>query len=154
MTCCRLPVAGALVAWTVLGLTGAGGCGVLNPALVSSLGVNPAGSIDPPEGYVVILVMNQSATSVQVDADIAYQDGTSKVWTIGADPVKYTAFALDCRNLESIHVTAFRYAGLGGVVETPAALGTLVVGQAVNCGGIVAVTAAGTPPGFSVQVIP
>lgn len=139
-----------LAAWLGVGLAAflaAGGCGVLNPSLVTSYGGNTVNSITPPTGYVMLLVMNRSTVAVQATVRITKSNGTTVDRTLKVGPLRFLAQAQDC-DTAAILFDNFS----DGTNITPANLGTLTNGTSFNCGSVVAVTADGNPPTFSVEV--
>jgi hypothetical protein len=137
---------------TWFALTGCGlglsvGC---NPALTGNLGGNSIPSLNAPNGYVVILMMNQSTANVVANVQVN-KNGSSKVWAMSAGPTDFLTLVLDC-DITSIQFLDFGFGSAGGLTTVPGNLGVLTMGQSINCGNVLAVTAAGIPPAFTVQV--
>ncbi len=122
-----------------------------NPELINALGGNTTTSTDTPDGYIMILLMNGSTTSIQAVVDITKENGSTKQWTLTTGPLGVYMFAQDCE-VAAVQFDSFGYTSTGGTIVTPANLGVLTAGQSINCGQVIAVNATGTPPTFSVQV--
>jgi hypothetical protein len=122
-----------------------------NPSLVSAVGGDSVNATDTPDGYIMILVMNSTTSSVNTQIDIIKQNGTLSRKTLSVGPLLFFTSANDC-DVQSIQVVNFGYSSPGGVVTTPSNLGAISMGQGIDCGKVLAITASGTPPVFSVQV--
>ncbi|UCD27416.1 MAG: hypothetical protein JSV03_09825 [Planctomycetota bacterium] len=140
-----------MLALAGLGLALNAGCGVLNPALVGLAGGNPIAGLESPEGYVAVLLMNNSAASVEIQLDVTREGGILKDWSLTTGPADYYVMTLDC-DIETISFVTFSYTDVGGTVDIPTNLGSLVMGDSLECGRIIVIQATGTPPTFSVQV--
>lgn len=126
----------------------AGGCGVLNPSLVTAVGGNTINAdLDPPDGYVMILVMNRATVAVQATLRVTKENNFTATRTYQVGPLSYIAEAQDC-DTAAILFDNFS----DGTTTTPANLGTLTRGTAFNCGSVIAITGDGTPPTFTVEV--
>lgn len=122
-----------------------------NPSLISALGGDSVTTTDTPNGYIMILMMNQSPTSINAEIDITKMNGTLSRQTLSVAPLLFFTSANDC-DVATIQFNNFGYATAGGVVTSPSNLGPIQMGQGFNCGSVLAVTASGNPPVFSVQV--
>ncbi len=138
-----------------LGLCGLGllvtGCGVLNPALTGTVNGGSIPGVDAPDGYILIMLMNQSTSSIVANVDIVKQNGGRKKWTLTTGALGFYALAQDC-DVVTIQFVDFGFSSVGGTNVVPSNLGPLTIGQSVNCGNVVSVTATGNPPVFSVRV--
>lgn len=137
-----LATAGLAAAWT--------GCGVINPDLIGTVTSNPASGMRPPDGYIVLMLVNQSVTSTQLTYDLT-RNATTVRETITSGPLDFIAVTLPC-DATSVDIQNFGFAGVDGVTELPADLGALVIGSSLNCGDVISVSATGTPPVFTVGV--
>ncbi len=137
-----LATAGLAAAWM--------GCGVLNPDLIGTTATFPAVRMTSPDGYIVLMLVNQSVTSTQATYDLV-RNGVTMQETISSGPLNFFAITLSCDST-SVDLQTFGYAGTDGVIEIPANLGVLQVGQDIFCGSVISVEAIGTPPVFSVGV--
>lgn len=159
---------GGLRRWAMLvvlaGLVGVSGCGggVLNPALVASLGGNTASAMDNPQGTIVILLVNRTLSTVQAYVLVTKDNGAAREWPLqvkafqpGTPNSGWLGFAQEC-DVASIDVVSFRFSipGGGDAGDRTADLGTLVVGQSLNCGDVILIRAEGTAPNiiFTVEV--
>jgi hypothetical protein len=127
------------------------GCGIINPRLLGTIGGNPASAINPIEGHIAILLMNNSDTFVQVEMDIADREEPNQLF-LGAEANDYIVATKPCDNLISIDIQIYRYNLDGESTEESANLGTLELGDAIFCGEVIAITVTGTPPDFSVEI--
>ncbi len=154
----RLPDAagrrrGRLALALLMTLAGLGsGCDVINPALVGTLGGNTAVTMDRPEGHIVILLINTTPGRIAVTLTMTTDQGGTRTEGASLGP-GYFPIVKDCE-LQSVTIEQFQYVapGTGEVVEVPANLGTLIRGQAIQCGNVISITASGSPPEFLVQV--
>jgi len=122
-----------------------------NPALVSAIGGDSVTITDAPRGYIVVLLMNQTTSSVAAVLDITKANGTTKRWNVTTGPFGSFSLLQDC-DVAQIQVVEYTY-NVGGTATTvPSNLGPLVKTQSINCGNVLAITATGTPPTFTVQV--
>ncbi|MHC4442021.1 MAG: hypothetical protein ACYTBZ_15970 [Planctomycetota bacterium] len=127
------------------------GCGFLNPALVGEAGGNPIGSLDNPDGYIALVLINPSLFTVETQLTISKTDGTSKVWSLATEAANFYVLTQDC-DVSQISFDVFSYADIGGTVQVPANLGSLTKNDGLVCGSVVAITAVGNPPTFAVTV--
>ena len=75
------------------------GCGLglslgCNPTLVGNLGGSTIPDLNPPNGYIMILLMNQTTVNVLTDVQVVKKNGASKTWTITAAPGLFYALAI------------------------------------------------------------
>ena len=139
------------LAWFALTGCGLGltlGC---NPSLAGNLSGSSTVALDPPNGYVIILLINQTTASVLTDVQIAKQNGANKIWTMTSGPAAFYTLAQDC-DITTVQFLDFGSSSASGINTVASNLGTLTMGQEIYCGNVIAVTATGTPPTFSVQV--
>jgi hypothetical protein len=129
------------------------GCGVLNPALVGAIPFGEAvNTLDSPEGYIAILLINTSPYAIETQLFIEKANGTSKTWTLSSAAADFYVLTQDC-DIARISFGNFSYVDpVAGTVETPANLGSLTKNEGLQCGSVVAITAGGTPPTFTVNV--
>jgi hypothetical protein len=126
-------------------------CGAINPELIGTLGGNTAETINPIEGHIAVLLMNNSNMMVEVDTTFTTDEQVSSFF-LSAPADDYIATTKTCDNLVSIDITMYRYNFEGDLIEESANLGTLEVGDVIFCGEVIAITATGTPPNFSVEI--
>lgn len=122
-----------------------------NPALISTIGGDSVVATDPPNGYIVVLLMNQTTGPVAAVVDITKEDGTLKRWNISTGPFGSFSLLQDC-DVERIQVVEYTYNTGGTATTIPSNLGPLISQQSFYCGSVLAITATGNPPTFSVQV--
>ena len=122
-----------------------------NPSLITAVGGNPVNSVNTPDGYIMVLLINRTTASINAELQVSNTAGATFSGTYTVGPEFAFNIAYDC-NLTSIQFVTFGYSTTGGVVTNPSNLGPINAGQGLDCGKVVAVTATGSPPTFSVQV--
>lgn len=127
------------------------GCGAINPDLIGTVGGNTAAQINPIDGHVVFLIINNSTASIAVNVETVQKDGVGFERTITMGGENYFPVFYTCE-IESFNIISYGYFGPDGFVEQPSNLGTLINGESFYCGEVVTVIADGTPPVFSVAV--
>jgi hypothetical protein len=127
------------------------GCGVANPALVGTLGSNTAAAVTGIESNIAIMVMNLTPVTTQASIRVNKRNGGVVDLNIPVQPFDHTAVVQNC-DVVSVEFVEASYAGPAGAVAIPTTVSPLVVGLNLNCGGVVAITIAGTPPGVFVTV--
>src|SRR4029078_6237263 len=132
----------ALLAWGVNA-----GC---NPSFIDAVGGNPVVRVETPDGYMMILLMNQTQESIQASVDVFKDNGSSARLALSTGPLGFYANAQDC-GVTARQLVTFTYSTTGGAVDTAAKPGVLTADQQISCGKVIAVTASGQPPIFSVQ---
>jgi hypothetical protein len=142
----RVGGCGLMFSWLTLA-----GCGAVNPDLLGTVGGNPAAQINPIDGHVAFLIINNSSTPIAVNVDVVQKNGYVASWTLTMGEEDYFPVIYTCQ-LVSFNVSSYGYFGLDGFVEESSNLGTLYNGQSFFCGEVVTVIAEGTPPRFSVAV--
>jgi len=147
-----------ILAMAGLGLSINSGCGILNPSLINpdlvgAVSVGDAvNTIDEPEGYVAILLMNTSPFTIEAQLTVTKENGASKPWSLTAAAADFYVLTQDC-DVASVAFVNFNYVDpIAGTILIPANLGNLTMGQGLECGGVIAITATGTPPTFTVNV--
>lgn len=134
-----LALVGACLA--VVGLCAVAGCGMLNPSLFATTGLNPVRSLDTPEGSLVILVMNRTNVTVAARVTVTKQNGGQIELTIPAGPFgsgttpDHAAVVQDCdvETIDLIGITA------EGDIEIPSFSAPLRDGLELSCGKVVAI---------------
>jgi hypothetical protein len=127
------------------------GCGVVNPDLVGTVGGNPATATTPVDANIVILVMNLTPVTAQASVRVTKRNQGVVELNIPVSSLDHAAVVQNCE-VTSVEFVEASFAGPGGAVVVPASVSPLVVGQNLNCGGVVAITITGTPPGVFVTV--
>ncbi len=133
------------------GLTLSVGCGVLNPSLLAAFGSNTASQDTAPNGFIVILLTNRAAVSVQARVQVTKTNGSAQEFTLSSAPLNFFAFTQEC-DVAAVQFTSFGYASSAGTINVNANLGQLQVGNGLECGNVISVVADGNPPAFSVEV--
>jgi hypothetical protein len=140
-------IPGAWRSWLALCLASllvAAGC---NPGLISALGGDTSTALTPPSGYIMVLLMNRSLLSVKATFDVVKENRTTKRWDISTGAVNWFALLQDC-DTAIVQFQQFT----DGTTTTPANLGPIQKGNGMQCGQVIAVTADGNPPTFTVEV--
>lgn len=134
-------------AWIGIALATAltAGCGVLNPALINSLGFNPVVSLPNPDGYVLLVYTNLTASSISFRSDQLYANGTQETLNRIVGPGDYQVIAENC-NMTSFQLTSLTISVPGGEsLEVPSDRGAVIKNRDYACGAVIAVTISGTP---------
>ena len=129
------------------------GCGMLNPSLVGAFpSAEAINTLDSPDGYIAITLINTSPFTIETQLLVQKENGTSKTWSLTSAAADFYVLTQDC-DVASISFDTFGYVDpVGGAVQIPANLGSLTKSEGLECGSVVAITAAGTPPTFTVNV--
>ena len=118
-----------------------------NPGLFPAEGDRAINNLNAPNGYIMVLIMNQSTVPMQVTMQWTSRNATSGESTYRVGPLDWFAVPNDC-DMVSVEILEFS----DGTTVTPANLGVLTVGQQVSCGNVIAITADGTPPTYRVEI--
>lgn len=135
-------------------LAAGSGCGVLNPALVNSLGINPVVSLPNPDGYVLIVYTNLTASSISFRHSLDYADGATEDSNLILAAGEFEAMAENC-DLTSYQLTSITISVPGSdSLEIPSDLGAVVKNRDYVCGTVIAVTISGSPqaPDITLEV--
>jgi hypothetical protein len=122
-----------------------------NPGLIQAIGGDPVTNVTTPDGYILILIINKSNTSINTQINISKTNGTVYDNTFSVPPLLFFTIANDC-DVTSVQVENFSYATTSGLVTNPSNLGVITATNGLSCGKVMAITASGNPPTFSVQV--
>ena len=99
----------------------------------------------------IIAHIDAGKTTV-VQLDVQKENGTSKLWSLTCQATDFYVLTQDC-DVSLISFDTFGYVDpVAATVQTPANLGSLAMNQGLECGGVVAISATGTPPTFTVNV--
>jgi hypothetical protein len=137
-----------------LGWAACAGCGVLNPALVNSLGGNPVNSLPNPDGYVLIVYSNLTASSISFRYALDYANGATEDSNLIVSAGEFEVVAENC-DLTSYQLTSITISVPGSdSLEIPSDLGAVVKNRDYVCGNVIAVTVSGSPdaPDVTVEV--
>jgi hypothetical protein len=147
----RTPVTLTLIAFGLLGCSG------LNPGLAGLFGDNSVSSISTPKGAIIVLVENQSATSVLTNLRAQKANGGIVELNIvtGAvgDPSyqDHVAAVQDC-DIASLYFDEYVYVGDTAPVLVPFARPPLQAGDTLSCGKVVLIRYDGQAPNLLVTV--
>lgn len=139
----------ALIAASVLvGL----GCGVVNPGLLGGSGATGATPAEAgASGNIAILVVNDTPVTTQANVTVTKVNGAEMVLNIPVPANDHVTVVQNCE-VDTVQVESASYAGPGGAVIIPAAVSPLQMGLTLQCGGVVAVSITGAPPGVFLNV--
>lgn len=126
------------------------GCGVINPDLV---GAPEAAEPEATgaQGNIVILVVNESTVTGQANVTVTKQNGGQMVLNIPVAANQHVAVVQNCE-VDTIQVDSASFAGLTGAVIIPATVSPIRMGLTLQCGGVVAISLTGAPPGVFLNV--
>lgn len=137
----------------------AGGCGILNPDLLSSFGGNSVVGLDRPNGAILILVMNLTSSAAVVRIEVTKRDGGTLELSVPLEPfgpgteLDHMTLVQEC-DVESIQFLggSIESDTGGDPIEIPAELPPVTYGSQLFCGKVVTITipGVGLPPVMSV----
>ncbi len=121
-----------------LGLAGVAGC---NPSLAMTLGLDPVALLDPPDGTLLIMVMNTADTAAVATVAVNKTNGGQLELKIPALPFS-TAHDLDhVTVIQDCDVTSIQLLGVtvAGVGEIASDRPPLAMGVSLSCGDVVVI---------------
>lgn len=156
---CRSTVGRKVPRWATLAgisflLAGGTGCGVLNPSLITALGGNPVSSLPNPDGYVLIIYSNLTASAISFRSAQQYANGASENLNRIISAGDFEILAENC-NLTSFQLSSLTISIPGGEsLEVPSDRGAVIKNRDFVCGSVIAVTVSGSPqaPDITVEV--
>ncbi len=136
---------------SMLPLMMGGGCDAINPALVASLGGNPASQLPDPDGYILVAFSNLTAGNVIVETNITYENGSEDTINNLIRAGRFLVYAENCE-LASFQVANATVSALGEATDIPTNLGVIDLNQDYFCGSVIAVTISGTAPNIDLTL--
>ncbi|HSW44954.1 MAG TPA: hypothetical protein VLM89_05240 [Phycisphaerae bacterium] len=129
------------------------GCGVLNPSLVGTVAGSSAGTLEPPQGTILISVFNTTTSIAAARFEITKKNGGVLNLVIPVQPADnnpaneadHGTVIQDC-DVQSIRLAEVLASVPGGVQQFGTGLAPLEDGLQLSCGKSVVVTIVGTPP--------
>lgn len=132
-------------------LVGMPACGVLNPTLVGTAGVNATSTVSVLPGNTVVVFMNQTAFTARVDFATTEEEAITNLNRLSTGAASFIASAYAC-DLANILVTEAA-ALLGGanftVVTTETDQVNLLGGINFDCGSVIVITLTGAADNFT-----
>jgi len=128
-----------------------------NPSFLAAIGGQSVSTIDAGRGYVVILLINNTAFDVTAIVNVTKADGATVNWTLTAPAGDFGSIAQQC-DIQAVEVQAITYVDTssgtaqGGVVLFDPEDAQRIAGQNLKCGQVVAISVAGAPPAVAATI--
>jgi len=130
------------------------GCaGVINPALVTTLGGNPVSVLPSLEGFTHTLLMNLSDSSIVVRRQLRFYNDEVVVISDPLNTLEWKSFTHNC-NLAGYQVVNISIASPGGgdPIDGPANVAELLADGDFFCGSLIAITFQGISPNIEISI--
>lgn len=166
MVSCRMfPMAARVRAGVVSAVAGmallvTAGCGVLNPALVGTIGFDSTPALDSPEGTILIVVTNSTPSTAAARFEITKRNGGTVDLILPVQPFTgnpadesdriIAVQDCDITSIQLLDVLASLPAG--GVQQFASDLAPLNMGERIHCGNVILLSLEGEAPNLLVNL--